>query len=202
MNLNCSRTTLRITVLLPLLLGRNVAAQQNANGSSGGLLWSSTGGGWRAMFADVGFANLFRQAGLMDEESTQFDAVVRTCKSSRIVLMDKKLLGNLLVEDSHCTIPRNCLTFSGTATGDRIGRILVFDPTFLFPRILQSSRPSRNSGGAGILRFTMDESVLQVVQRHQQRDQNRMRYDRSRIGGRRGTLHHGNRPRRHFERNL
>ncbi|KAL9188219.1 hypothetical protein ACHAXT_006597 [Thalassiosira profunda] len=30
----------------------------------GDILWSSTGGGWRAMFADIGFANAFRRAGL------------------------------------------------------------------------------------------------------------------------------------------
>ena len=32
-------------------------------------LWSSTGGGWRAMFACIGYANLFRQAGLFDSRS-------------------------------------------------------------------------------------------------------------------------------------
>ena len=42
------------------------------------LLWSSTGGGWRAMFADIGFANIFQQAGLFDENSTEFSGIVRT----------------------------------------------------------------------------------------------------------------------------
>ena len=40
------------------------------------LLWSSTGGGWRAMFADIGYANIFQQAGLFDHNSTRFSGVV------------------------------------------------------------------------------------------------------------------------------
>lgn len=40
------------------------------------LLWSSTGGGWRAMFADIGYANVFQQAGIMGENFTNFDSVV------------------------------------------------------------------------------------------------------------------------------
>ena len=40
------------------------------------LLWSSTGGGWRAMFADVGYVNVFRQAGLLTANATQFTSVV------------------------------------------------------------------------------------------------------------------------------
>ncbi|CAB9522678.1 expressed unknown protein [Seminavis robusta] len=37
--------------------------------------WTSTGGGWRAMFAGMGFANLFQQAGLMDDDHTHFSAI-------------------------------------------------------------------------------------------------------------------------------
>ena len=45
-------------------------------------LWSSTGGGWRAMFACVGYVNLFRQAGLFTEDSSLFDAIVSTFRHS------------------------------------------------------------------------------------------------------------------------
>ena len=87
-NMRCSssrwpRAVVAILSLLFVVIGRTttvVVAQQEqeADGSDhdGGLLWSSTGGGWRAMFADIGYANIFRQAGLMDETSTKFDAVV------------------------------------------------------------------------------------------------------------------------------
>jgi len=37
--------------------------------------WSSTGGGWRAMFACVGFANLFQQAGLFTEDNSLFSGI-------------------------------------------------------------------------------------------------------------------------------
>jgi len=40
------------------------------------ILWSSTGGGWRAMFADVGYSNIFQQAGLLTGNSSRFSAVV------------------------------------------------------------------------------------------------------------------------------
>ena len=41
------------------------------------MLWSSTGGGWRAMFADIGYSNIFQQAGLFTGNSSRFSAVVR-----------------------------------------------------------------------------------------------------------------------------
>jgi len=50
--------------------------------TKGDLLWSSTGGGWRAMFADMGYANVFRQAGLFDETSTKFEAISTTSGAS------------------------------------------------------------------------------------------------------------------------
>ncbi|CAB9505333.1 expressed unknown protein [Seminavis robusta] len=39
------------------------------------IIWSSTGGGWRAMFADIGYVNVFQQAGLMTHNSTRFSQV-------------------------------------------------------------------------------------------------------------------------------
>jgi hypothetical protein len=39
------------------------------------LLWASTGGGWRAMFGCVGYANVFQQAGLFTADSSHFDAI-------------------------------------------------------------------------------------------------------------------------------
>jgi hypothetical protein len=38
--------------------------------------WSSTGGGWRSMFAWAGFANTFQQAGLLTEDASLFSAIV------------------------------------------------------------------------------------------------------------------------------
>lgn len=38
--------------------------------ASSDIRWSSTGGGWRAMVADQGFANLFAQAGLIGPDAT------------------------------------------------------------------------------------------------------------------------------------
>jgi hypothetical protein len=36
------------------------------------ILWSSTGDGWRAMFADIGYANIFQQAGVVHEQFISF----------------------------------------------------------------------------------------------------------------------------------
>ena len=80
------RTSAAITVLLFLFLlvvgreDKTVTMAQEAVGDNENnnnvLLWSSTGGGWRAMFADIGYANVFHQAGIMNETSTEFDSVV------------------------------------------------------------------------------------------------------------------------------
>ncbi|KAL7542168.1 hypothetical protein ACHAWF_012201 [Thalassiosira exigua] len=70
-----SRTTSPLLLLPRLLLLASVAATAPlpARAQGGGvaeeILWSSTGGGWRAMFADVGFANAFRRAGLFPDGS-------------------------------------------------------------------------------------------------------------------------------------
>lgn len=40
------------------------------------LRWVSSGGGWRAMAASMGFANVFKQAGLIDDsEASKFSAM-------------------------------------------------------------------------------------------------------------------------------
>jgi len=39
------------------------------------LRWASSGGGWRAMCNNIGFANLFYQAGLINQSSSKFTAV-------------------------------------------------------------------------------------------------------------------------------
>lgn len=44
--------------------------------------WSSTGGGWRAMFACVGFANVFQKAGLFTEDSSLFSSISTTSGAS------------------------------------------------------------------------------------------------------------------------
>jgi len=40
--------------------------------------WSSTGGGWRSMFATVGYANVFQQAGLLSQVESLFSGIVST----------------------------------------------------------------------------------------------------------------------------
>ena len=82
-----------ITALFLLVFGRNyntaIMAQEivedndNSNENNNILLWSSTGGGWRAMFADIGYANVFHQAGIMDESSNEFDSVVSASLDER-----------------------------------------------------------------------------------------------------------------------
>jgi hypothetical protein len=47
--------------------------------------WSSTGGGWRALFACAGFANIFQQAGLLTEDASLFSAIVSARRVSRSV---------------------------------------------------------------------------------------------------------------------
>ena len=39
------------------------------------LIWASTGGGWRAMFADVGYANIFKQADLFSSSGSAFKSI-------------------------------------------------------------------------------------------------------------------------------
>ena len=53
-------------ILVPLL----AVVAANAQGDDDAVfMWSSTGGGWRAMFACVGFANLFQGFGFRVVES-------------------------------------------------------------------------------------------------------------------------------------
>ncbi|CAB9501540.1 expressed unknown protein [Seminavis robusta] len=64
-----------LTTILVLSLAR-------ADDSDAVFRWSSTGGGWRAMFACVGFANVFQQAGLMTEDSSLFSAIATNSGAS------------------------------------------------------------------------------------------------------------------------
>lgn len=57
-------------LLLISTLGRVMAAEDDV------FLWSATGGGWRAQFACVGYANVFQQAGLFTQTSSKFQAIV------------------------------------------------------------------------------------------------------------------------------
>lgn len=44
--------------------------------------WASSGGGWRAMFASIGFANVFQQAGLFSQNSSKLSAISTNSGSS------------------------------------------------------------------------------------------------------------------------
>lgn len=46
------------------------------------LRWASSGGGWRAMFGAMGFANVFQQAGLFSADSSEFSAISTNSGSS------------------------------------------------------------------------------------------------------------------------
>lgn len=61
--------------LVSLLVATATNAQP-AGDSDAVFLWSSTGGGWRAMVACIGFANLFQQAGLFTADSSLMKAIV------------------------------------------------------------------------------------------------------------------------------
>lgn len=54
--------------------------------------WASTGGGWRAMFACIGYANVFQQAGLFTEDSSLFSAIVSILHVLSVL----------------CTVPKKC----------------------------------------------------------------------------------------------
>lgn len=49
---------------------------ESAPANRGNIRWASSGGGWRAMFASIGFANAFQQAGLFFNDSSKFSAIV------------------------------------------------------------------------------------------------------------------------------
>lgn len=96
-SLSSSPTSLIFVCVVLFVVGRNAAQGQNivqnlGNGNfdndstndidndstneGGNLVWSSTGGGWRAMIADIGYANVFQQAGIFGENYNNFDTIV------------------------------------------------------------------------------------------------------------------------------
>ena len=60
---------------LPLLLALAGSALAADDGDYV-MRWSSTGGGWRAMVACMGYANTFNQAGLFRGSKSRFSAIV------------------------------------------------------------------------------------------------------------------------------
>lgn len=95
-SLSSSPTSLIFVCVVLFVVGRNAAQGQNivqnlGNGNfdndstndidndstseGGNLVWSSTGGGWRAMIADIGYANVFQQAGIFGENYNNFDTI-------------------------------------------------------------------------------------------------------------------------------
>mmetsp|Transcript_36922 Transcript_36922/g.75244 ORF Transcript_36922/g.75244 Transcript_36922/m.75244 type:complete len:119 (-) Transcript_36922:125-481(-) len=78
---------------------RNAAAvheEGNGDGDGGEVrLWSSTGGGWRAMFACVGYANIFKQAGLLTRDRSEFSAIVSFTQCAAMI---RECLANCTME--------------------------------------------------------------------------------------------------------
>ena len=112
------------------------------------LLWSSTGGGWRAMFADVGYVNVFRQAGLLTANATQFTSVV--CVHMIIIIIIIWLIcliAPFFISFHHHHHPHHhhdhhqSLLF--IRTGHRVRGLVVLHPTLLFRRLLQQNRLGR-----------------------------------------------------------
>jgi len=59
-----------------------LAPSQAPSSSPSKVLWASSGGGWRSMAGEMGFANVFAQAGLITNESSAFSAVSTISGSS------------------------------------------------------------------------------------------------------------------------
>ncbi|CAB9509278.1 expressed unknown protein [Seminavis robusta] len=71
--------------ILPLVLTAiaSAATATPNNNDDAVFRWSSTGGGWRAMFACIGFSNVFRQAGLFSEDAPSlFSGIATTSGAS------------------------------------------------------------------------------------------------------------------------
>ena len=61
-----------LALFLVIAQGRALTEASGANSVN---RWASTGGGWRAMAADMAFANVFVQAGLFTDDASEFSAV-------------------------------------------------------------------------------------------------------------------------------
>ena len=77
------------------------------------LLWSSTGGGWRAMFADIGFANAFQQAGLFADTSSSATASTATTTTTN----DDESNGESSTTTTNTTTTRTRFTSIATTSG-------------------------------------------------------------------------------------
>jgi hypothetical protein len=66
---------LRITFCHLFLLWLIVLAEIRGDDDTTVLRWASSGGGWRSMVVNMGFANAFMQAGLIDDQTCHFSAV-------------------------------------------------------------------------------------------------------------------------------
>jgi len=83
-NLSCAIVLLGcILFLLPVCAEAQTTLGEffdngDSNSNDGGvnIRWASSGGGWRAMFASIGFANVFQQAGLFSANASKFKAIV------------------------------------------------------------------------------------------------------------------------------
>lgn len=68
--------------LATLLAACPLAGAALADSDDSVFLWSATGGGWRSMFACVGVANVFQQAGLFSADSSKFRSIATNSGAS------------------------------------------------------------------------------------------------------------------------
>lgn len=96
-----------VSVLCLFISASSLVSLSTAQKETEVFVWSSTGGGWRAMFACIGYSNLFRQAGLFEDQdegrtSSRFAQIVSCCGVCLLsfvlfkVLTHKRLFTQLL----------------------------------------------------------------------------------------------------------
>ncbi|GKY95004.1 hypothetical protein MPSEU_000465000 [Mayamaea pseudoterrestris] len=78
MKLSSTRRVVQLMLLFShvfIATSQQQQQQQQAFTDFDTLFWSSTGGGWRSMVADMGFANVFGRAGLINATSSAFQSI-------------------------------------------------------------------------------------------------------------------------------
>jgi hypothetical protein len=73
--------TFPIFVFASAVLLRNNVFVHSLTEPKQGILWSGSGGGWRAMISSIGFINAYKNAGLLDLDKKQFNITAMSTTS-------------------------------------------------------------------------------------------------------------------------
>lgn len=73
---------LKTSVLLMGVVASTMAQKEAGSDVDYEYRWTSTGGGWRAMFACIGFSNVFQQAEILNDRGSRFSAISTTSGST------------------------------------------------------------------------------------------------------------------------